>query len=49
MEIKIKNIQLEQFEDLAGCAQNSKLYKELDTKNGEKIIFSCFVHKKNKF
>ena len=49
MESKGKDIPLEQFEDLAGCAQNSKLFKELDTKNGEKIIFSCLVHKKNKF
>ena len=49
MEYKGKDISQEQFEDHGKCAQNSGLMKQIDTKNGEKIIFSCLLNKKNKF
>lgn len=38
-----------QFKDMAGCAKDPAILALLDTQKGEKIIFSCFVLKFNRW
>jgi len=42
-------IQDRKFPDYMGCAQNQEILAQLDTKKGEKIVFSCVVIKINRW
>lgn len=37
------------FPDYMGCGQNPEIIAQMDTNEGEKVIFSCIVKKFNRF
>ena len=44
-----KDIPIEKFEDYAKVCQNNGIMKQLDGAHNEKVMFSCFIHKQNKY